>query len=303
MIAPRPSFDLVVELVFVRQVVDEPGPDRVFRQEGAVIDELPHLGDGLLPPLRDAAHELAVEIAVERLRHLAVRRREGVLGEGVRRRLVVADVDRVRQRADLVEGAAQEQLVVRHAGEVERRRRHQEDLVAGAGEVVLLVAAGLEEGDDRLLGLLEGDDGVTHLLDLAPERGVARRPQHDAGDPRVDGRLAQRVDDGADRRRRFEQLIEHAGGLVLEQVAVDLEHQRRVRRDLRPPPHRQADEDEAEDGHGDRHENEHEHDDHTASYSHVGLLEDQYSWEGGREAGWAADCRLKTEDCRLGLTD
>ena len=86
----------------------------------------------------------------------------------------------------------------------------------------------------------------------------------------------------ADRRRRFEQLLEHAGGLVLEQVAVDLEHQRRIRRDLRSPPHRQADEDEAEDGHGDRHENEHEHNDHTASYSHIGLLEDEYSWEVGR---------------------
>ena len=97
-----------------------------------MVDERLDLGLALVPAVGDAAHQLLVEIVVERLRHLAVRRRVGVLGERVRRGLVVADVQRVGIRADLVEHAAEEQLVAGHAGQVQRRGRHQEDLVAGA---------------------------------------------------------------------------------------------------------------------------------------------------------------------------
>ena len=42
MVWPRPSDDLVVDLVFVRDVVHEPGADRVLRQERTVIDQLAH---------------------------------------------------------------------------------------------------------------------------------------------------------------------------------------------------------------------------------------------------------------------
>ena len=89
---------LVVDFVFVREVVDQAGADRVLGQVGAVIDQLAHFGVRLVPALRDPAYQLLVEVAVERLRHLAMRRRERALGEGVRRGLVVADVDGVGQR-------------------------------------------------------------------------------------------------------------------------------------------------------------------------------------------------------------
>ena len=72
--------------------------------------------------------------------------------------------------ADLVEGAAQEQFVGGHAGQVERARRHQEDLVGRAREVVVAIAAVLEVRVDRLARLLEVDDRVANLLDLSPER-------------------------------------------------------------------------------------------------------------------------------------
>ena len=135
------QLDLVVELVLVRDIVDQPGAHGVLGQERPVVDQRAHFGFALVPAVGEPAHQLLVEIGVERLGHLAMGRRVGVLGEGVRRGLVVADVQRVGIRADLVERAAQEQLVARHAGQIERRRRHEEDLVAGGREVELLLAA------------------------------------------------------------------------------------------------------------------------------------------------------------------
>ncbi len=188
-------------------------------------------------PAARPAIELFVEIGIERLGHLAVRRRERVLGEGVRRRLVVADVERIRERAELVERAAQEELVVRHAGEVERRRRHEEDLVAGARQVVRLVAAVLEEGDDRLLRSLEVDDGVAHFLHLAPERGVAGRPDDDARHAPIDGSpCAARRRSSARSAARSRNCTEDTARFGFLEVAADLEQQRRVGRDLRSPP-------------------------------------------------------------------
>ena len=206
--AAAPELHLVVDLVLVGQVVDEPGAHGVLGQEGSVVDEVADLGGRPVPARGEAGHELFVEIGIERLGHLAVRRRERVLGEGVRRRLVVTDVQRIRERAELVERAAQEELVVRHAGEVERRRRHEEHLVAGARQVIRLVAAILEVGHDRLLRFLELEDGVADFLHLAPERGVAGRPDDDARHPPIDGRLAQRVDGRAHGWRRDHELAE-----------------------------------------------------------------------------------------------
>ena len=97
-----------------------------------------------------------------------MRRREGPLGEDVGCGLVLADVQEIRVGADLVQGSAQEQLVPGDAGQIERTGRHEEDLIARRREVVLLVAAVLEVGDDRLARLLERDDGVANFLNLAP---------------------------------------------------------------------------------------------------------------------------------------
>jgi hypothetical protein len=160
-----------------------------------------------------------------------------VFGERVARRLVLADVQRVGERADLVERAAQEQLVTRHAGEVERGRRHEEHLVARGREVELLLAAVLQVGDDRFAGAAEIDHRVADLLDLPPQRRRARGLQDDARDALVGFGLAQHLHDAADRRGGLEQRPEHAAGIRLVQIAADAEHQRRVRGNLRLAPH------------------------------------------------------------------
>ena len=262
---------LVVDLVLVGKVVDEPGTHGVLGEIGPVVDELAHFRRRAVAALGETGDQLFVEIGVERLGHLAMGGRERVLGEGVRRRLVVADMERIREGAELVEGAAKEKLVARHAGEVERRRRHEEDLVAGARQVVGLVAAVLEERDNRLLRPLEVDDGIAHFLHLAPERRVAGRTDDDARDAPVDARLAQRIDDGSHGRRRFEEHTE-APRFGLLETAAHLEHQRRVGGHLRSAPRRQAQKQQPGRRDGDRHEDEYDHDHDTASSSHWGLL-------------------------------
>ena len=216
-----------------------------------------------------------------------------VLGERVRRRLVVADVERVRERADLVERAAQEELVVRHAGEIERRGRHQEDLVARARQIVGLIAAVLEEGDDRLLRRLELDDRVAHFLHLAPEGGGAGRPDDDARDASIDARLAQRVDERTHRWRRLDELAEHPARLGLLEVAADVEQQRRVGRDCRRAAHRNAHEQQPGRRNRDGHEDEDENDDDAASDSHKGLLRSSIAAipPGGRQKPFEHGCR------------
>ena len=237
-----------------------------------MIDQSPHLGRRAMAAVGQPGDELLVEVGVERLRHLSMRRRERMLGERVRRRLVVADVQRIRHHAHFIEGPAQEELVARNAGEIERRRRHQEDLVAGAGQVVVLIAAELEVGDDRLLRLLELDDRLPHFLHLAPQGGAVGRTDDDARHPPIDTRLAQRVDDRAHRWRSFEELTEHTARLDLLQIAADAEQQRGVGRDLRRPAHRQAHDEKACRRDGDGDEDQDDDDDDAASNSHRGLL-------------------------------
>ena len=57
--------------------------------------------------------------------------------------------------AELVERAAEEQLVGRETGEIELAGRHHDDAVGRRREVVLLRAAVFEIGGDRLAGRLE----------------------------------------------------------------------------------------------------------------------------------------------------
>ena len=171
---PLRELHLVVDLILVRHIVDEAGADGVFRKKRAVIDEGANFLFGLVAAAGNAPNQLFVQVGVERLRHLTMGGGEGVLREGVGRRLVLADVQRIGERADLVERAPQKELVVRHAGQVERRGRHQEHFVAGAGEVELLFAAVLQVPDDRLARSAEVRDRVPDLLDFPPECGFAR---------------------------------------------------------------------------------------------------------------------------------
>ena len=188
--------ELVVHLIFVGHVVDEAGTQGVFRQKRTLVENPADVGFGLLPPVGDAAHDLLEQIAVHRLVHLPVRGRVALFLEGVDGGLVVADAMQIRIGADLVEGAAEEQLVGRDADQIQRRRRHQEDSVGGRRQIVLTVAAVLDIGVDRLARLLEIEDCVADLLHLGPEGRIepGRLQQHRA-DARVDLGLPKVVHD------------------------------------------------------------------------------------------------------------
>ena len=162
-----------------------------------------------------------------------MRRREAFLGEGVAVGLVIADVVEIRIRADLVERAAQEQLVGRHAAQIERARRQQKDLVGRGGQVVLAIAAVLEIGVQRFTGLLEFEQGVANLLHLAPVGRVeAGRLQQHRANAHVCLRLAQAVDDGADGgRSAAAQEADDVGGFDLGEIAAEPQHEERVARD------------------------------------------------------------------------
>ena len=96
----------VVELIFIGERVHEPGAAAPLRRETALRRERPHVLDALLAALGDAADELLVHVAIERVAHLAMGGSEGAFGQLVRRGLVVADVLEVGVRADLVERPA-----------------------------------------------------------------------------------------------------------------------------------------------------------------------------------------------------
>ena len=138
--------------------------------------------------------------------------------------LYVADVVEVGIRADLVERAAQEELVGGDAGQIERARRHQEDLVGRGRQVVLAVAAVLEIGVDRLARLLEVEHRVAHLLHLAPERRVeAGRLEQHAGNPRITLRQLQTLLEPPD-----------GGGVAIDQLADDVVRSCLLQRASRP---------------------------------------------------------------------
>ncbi len=56
---------LVVDLVFVRQVVDQSHAHRVLREVRTVIDELPDFRRRAAAPLGHASNELLVHVGVE----------------------------------------------------------------------------------------------------------------------------------------------------------------------------------------------------------------------------------------------
>ena len=239
------------QLIFVGELVDQPEPEGVVGHERTLIQDRADVGLALLPALRDPAHQLVVHVAIERLGHLTMLRRESLLGELIRRRLVLADVEEVGIGPDLVERAAQEDLVRGHAGQIQRAARQQEDSIGRAGQVVLAVAAVLEKGDDPLPGLPEVEDGVTQLLHLAPVRQLQRRRhQQDRLDARVAFGLVQVVHEAAHGIDiPAEHLTEDIVGDDLLELAAGSQHQRGRRWHRRRARDREIHERDARDRH------------------------------------------------------
>ena len=159
-----------------------------------------------------------------------MRRGVGLLGELIRRGLVLTDVVNVGDDAEFVERAAEEHCVGGDAGKVERARRHQEHFGRGAGQVVVAVTAVFDVGVDRFARLLEIEDGVAQLLDFSPERaGEAGRFEQHGTDARIHLGLAQVVDDGADGRgANTAQVAEDVGRSDFGEIAADAEAEDRV---------------------------------------------------------------------------
>ncbi len=144
-------------------------PLRVLGQIRPVVDQLARdRPPGCLRPAGDRAHQLVVPVAVERPRHLAMRGREALLGEGVRRGLVVADVQQVRVRRRSCRA---------RRGRTARRSRRPARSSWPAGIITIRSAAvpgstparpaGLEVGRDGLAGRLEVLERRAHFLQLA----------------------------------------------------------------------------------------------------------------------------------------
>ena len=160
----------------------------------------------------------------------------------------------IRIRADLVQRAAQEQLVRGDTVQIERARRHQKDLVGRGREVVLAIAAVFEIRVDRFTRLPEVEHRVADFLDLAPERRLeAGGPQQHRAHARIDFRFAQVVDEAADGRRTLSaQIADHVVRRHFGEIAAHAEHEQRVGRHRRLAPDQQIDQDEAGDRHDER---------------------------------------------------
>ncbi len=122
----------------------------LFGKERPGVDEAAHLPFAHLASLRDPGDKLLIEVAVQRLRHLSVLGREGVLGVEVRGGLELARMQHVRMGPDQVERVAEEQLVARDPHEIQWARRGEIDAVCRRGHVVLLASAVFEIRDNRL---------------------------------------------------------------------------------------------------------------------------------------------------------
>ena len=179
-----------------------------------------------LRALATAAEQLLEGVVVERLGHLLVRRREPLLREGVHRRLVVTDVEQIGLGANEVEGAAEEHLVAREAGQVELAGRHEDDTRRGRGEHVFAVAGKLDQRDEGLAGRAEVDQRLPHFLHLAPQGRRLDGAQQDAGDARIGLGRTQGLRQAAHRDRLVNQRVE---GIVRDFLEVALDLQRPAR--------------------------------------------------------------------------
>ena len=117
---------------------------------GRAVDEL--LGAGLieLPGFGDRVEQLGVLRVEEPGGLLPIFVRHLRLGERVGRGLVGRDLHEVRRQADPGQPVGEKHSCAREAQRADVAGGHEEDLVAGAGEVVGAGAVGRRPGDDPL---------------------------------------------------------------------------------------------------------------------------------------------------------
>ena len=240
----------VLHLVGVGEPVDQPRRERILGQERPLVHEPAHLVTREAPRLRDALDHLLVEVPVERLGHLAMRRGHRGLGELVGGGLVVAGREHVGIGPHLVQGVAEEHLVLRAAHDFQGAPRHQVDLVRRRRQVVVLRPPVLEKRRDRLAGLPVVGDRVPDLLQLAPhEPRPDLRLQNHPADAIVHLRLAQAVGDRPHRRPSRAERRQQRVLAVLGEPAPHRKHEHRVGGHRRGPRHHEVEDGDA--GHRD----------------------------------------------------
>ncbi len=256
---------LRVDLVTVGEAVDEPGLERLGPEEGAAVDERPHLGLRHLPPLGDPLHQLPVDRLEERLRRFPVGVGELRLRVEVHRVLELVPLAELGLHSQLVERAAHERAFGDEAVQAEVSGGLEPDFVEGGCEVVgaaagTELAERLRVGDRELLLRPERLHGVADLLDLGDPDRRGAEPCGETDDVRVVPRLLERVDDVPEREHpRSPEGGEDVVGRRLGNPPLEVELEDRLLRHrgcaLRAQEDAGTDEDGAEDG-DDENENE-----------------------------------------------
>ena len=260
------------QLVGIDEPVHQPGLERVGGQERPLVHQTTHLGLAQIPALGDALDDLLVEVVVKRFGHLPMRRCHRRLGVEVGRCLEVARVEHVGIGTDLVERAPDEHLVACHPDQIQRAYRHQEHLVGGRRQVVLLCSAVLEERHNRLARRLVVEHRVPDLLRLAPQQLRPGRQQDDPADAFVDGRLSQAVDHRLHRRPVPHERGEQRVRLPFGQSPRHMQHEHRVGRHRRRPRRHEEHDGQSGHRHDDRQHQEDEDELDTTLDTHVSLL-------------------------------
>ena len=206
-----------------------------------------------------------------------MRGRESLLGQLIRRRLVVADVHEVRVDAELVERTAQKHLVRRDAGQIERAGGHQEHAIGCARQVVLAIATVFEETRSRSCRTVRKATIASRISCTLPQYGKSS-VDGISSTPRtrlVATRLRQRVDEAAHGVPvTAEHLTDDIVGCDLRQIAAGTKNQRGRGRHRRSS--RRGKEHQHDGGHRDDHCQADERQDqtNTSACSHDDLLED-----------------------------
>ena len=238
----------IVNLVFIREGVDETRGDGVGAQVRPAVERLSDVGLGFPASLGDRAHEFVVDVAIERCVHLPVRRRHGLLREGIGGGLVVADMEQIGHDAQFVERPAEEQLVGCHARHVKRAARQEENAVCRGSDIVLGRSTALEVGGHRLARLSKIRDRGPQFLQLPPHRAAAHRRNHDGFHAIVSTGALKRRYHVAQRRPVRQERRQHARRPGFAHGRLDPQVQRGVGRHGRTTAH----EGEVRHRHGDR---------------------------------------------------
>ena len=201
----RAAEGLLAEALVDRDVIDEPrGLGRVGGEE-RVVDELGRLLLAELAAVDEPLSLARVELVDDRPERLPHRLRRLAAGEGLRRPLVVADVDDVGDDPELVH----EPLEVDRRRRCARDRHHpvraHADPIADRRQVVGLVDRVVEVAGDRPrpVALEAGQAGV-QLLGRRPVGDEPVEGQEQALDLRIGRGLVEALEEGLelDRRRR-----------------------------------------------------------------------------------------------------